>query len=68
MISINFRSSPENTKCLIKLENTFKYHENYSPNILKFQYEFGLKEIFFLITQLKSTTKLKNKNWNGLVY
>ena len=36
------------------LENTHKYHKNYSINTLKFLCEFGIQEIFFLITQLKS--------------
>ena len=45
-----------NTHIFIKfvLENTHKYHENYSIIILKFEYEYGTMEIFLIITQLKS--------------
>jgi hypothetical protein len=54
------------------LENTHKYHENYSINIQKFEYEFVLKEIFFFyIIQLKSQkgfSKPLKKMLTGLVF
>ena len=45
-----------NTHIIIKfvLENTHKYHANYSIIILNFKYEYGIMEISLIITRLKS--------------